>query len=90
MSSTSLAQLSGVARSCQCSLFTITIGARSHAPRHSNSSSVNMPEASVSPTLIPSFSDSASVTRSAPLRAHDSVRHTCSTNLPTGSRKNIT
>ena len=28
--------------------------------------SVNMPEASVSPTLIPSFSDSASVTRSAP------------------------
>ena len=33
---------------------------------------------------------SASVTRSAPASAHDSVRHTCSTYLPTGALKNIT
>ena len=42
--------------------------------------------ASVSPGLIPSFADSSSVTRSAPFSAHDSVRQTCSTNLPTGLR----
>src|SRR5262249_12433045 len=85
-SSTSLPHDSGVAFSCHCSLFTMTTGARSQAPRHSNSSSVNVPDASVSPTFSPSFSLSASVTRSAPASAHDSVRHTCSTYLPTGAR----
>ena len=40
--------------------------------------------------LDPSCSQSASVTRSAPFSAHDSVRHTCSTYLPTGRVKNIT
>ena len=89
-SSTSFEQLSGVALSCQCSLFTITTGARSQAPRHSNSISVNIPDASVSPTFSPSFSLSDSVTRSAPASAHESVRHTCSTYLPTGALKNIT
>ena len=45
-----------------------------------------MPLASVSPGLIPSFAHSSSVTRSAPFSAHDSVRQTCSTYLPTGLR----
>jgi hypothetical protein len=31
-----------------------------------------------------SLRDSTSVTRSAPFKAHDSVRHTCSTYFPTG------
>src|SRR5262249_50741391 len=78
-SSTNFEQDSGVAFSCQCSLLTMTTGARSQAPRHSNSSSVNMPDASVSPTFSPSFSLSASVTRSAPASAQDNVLHTCST-----------
>ncbi len=59
------------------------------SPRHSISISVNVPVGSVSPTLIPSVRESCSVTRSAPLSAHDSVRHTCTTYFPTLSRKNI-
>ena len=89
-SSTNFEQLSGVAFSCQCSLFTITTGARSQAPRHSNSISVNIPDGVGLADLEPSFSLSDSVTRSAPASAHDSVRHTCSTYLPTGALKNIT
>src|SRR5688500_820606 len=84
-SSTSFPHDSGLACSCHSSLFTITTVARSHAPRHSNSSSVNMPEGSVSPTPMPSFAESASVTRSAPLSAQDSVRQTCRTYVPTFS-----
>ena len=79
----SLPASSGLWHSCQASL-TMMTGARSQAPRHSTSSSVNVPLASVSPGLMPSFSDSPSVTRSAPFSAHESVRHTCSTNFPTG------
>ena len=49
-----------------------------------------MPDASVSPGAIPSFSESASVTRSAPASAQDSVRQTWSTYRPTLSLKNMT
>ncbi len=83
MSSTNVEHCSGVRPSCQSSL-TITTGARSHAPRHSTSTSVNVPVGSVSPGLIPSFALNSSVTRSAPSSAHDSVRHTLSTYFPTG------
>ena len=81
---------SGRRRSCQCSLLIITTGARSHAPRHSNSCTVKVPEASVPPGATCRWRQSASVTRSAPFSAHESVRHTCSTYFPTGFVKNIT
>jgi len=41
-------------------------------------------DGSVSPGAIPSFPQISSVTRPAPFTAHDSVRHTLSTNVPTG------
>ncbi len=74
--------------SCHASLIMMT-GARSQAPRHSTSSSVNVPLASVSPGAMSSARQISSVTRSAPFSAHDSVRHTLSTNVPTGFVKNI-
>src|SRR2546428_334130 len=87
-SSTRRGASSGVSRSCQA-LFTITTGALSHAPRHSTSTSVNMPLASVWPGLILSLAVNDSVTRSAPFSAHGSVRHTCSRKVPTGLVWNI-
>ena len=82
-SSSSFTAASGSRHSCHESL-TITTGARSQAPRHSTSTSVNVPVGSVSPGRMPSFPHSSSVTRSAPLNAHDSVRQTLNTNFPTG------
>jgi hypothetical protein len=82
-SSRNCATCSGASRSCQSS-FTITTGARSQAPRHSTSISVNVPVGSVSPGAMPSAALNASVTRSAPSSAHESVRQTFSTYVPTG------
>src|SRR6267142_2042627 len=63
---------------------TSATGAFPHAPRHSNSTSVNLPSEVVSPTSITSFCRIRSVIALDPHSSHESDRQTCNKYFPFG------
>jgi hypothetical protein len=79
---------SGVTRSKFAKL-TVTTGAASHAPRHSSSTSVNIPSSVVSPSPRPSDSRPRSYTSRAPRSVHDRFVHTVTTYVPVRASRSI-
>ncbi len=66
--------------------FTRHAGAPSHRPKHSSSTSVNLPSLVVSPTSMPSRSLQACVIFLWSHTSHEIERHTATTLAPLGCR----